>query len=68
MRPRTLLLDAVDGFDLNNLSDKQKETIFQSPFIFLVFLAEACGFWDGKSQYHSAVSIADEGHILFTYV
>ena len=66
MRPRSVLLEATKDFDLNNLSDEEEDVIFQSPFIFLAFLVEACGLWNGKSQYHSVVTIADEAHVTFT--
>ena len=68
MRPRTVLLEETKDFDLLNLTQEQESVICKSPFIFLVLLAEACGFWDGKIQYHAVVTIADEAHVIFTCV
>ena len=67
-RPRKNLLDMTAGWDLDVLSGDQLQSILSSSFIFMVFIVENCGFWDGDTPYHSSATVFDESHVIFGYV
>ena len=58
----------TEGWDLMNMTDEQKEQFRNSSFVFLMFMSEVCGWWDGEVTYHHAVTTSDESYIVYTYV
>ena len=58
----------AEGWDLDNLTGVQIEQLRNSPFLFMVFMSEVCGWWDGEDWYHHSVTPADEGYMVYTYV
>ena len=67
-RPREAVLTLTDGWDLNELDESQEDQLLASPFVFMAFVSEACGWWDGESVYHQSVTLQDEAYAQFAYV
>ena len=66
MRPREALLNEIHDWDLTKVTAEQKKILIASPFIFLVFLVETCGYWDGSTAYHITTTPSDEGYVIFS--
>ena len=63
-----ILLDFYPDTLVADLNDEQQLEIWKSGFFFLTFIGEACGLFDGTSEFNATFTAYDEANIIFQYV
>ena len=68
--PRQKIIFAYEQIDMDDKTymAQMGQFCLNSPLMFLMLLAENLGMWDGKTDFHQAVSAEQEAFLILKYL